>query len=339
MTSHWIFRDFKKDFAFLLLPGLIAAAIAFSLRNMSLVLPLLAFQFFGSAFMDSGHVYSTLWRTHFDTEERERSLQYWIIPILIFLFFFIWIYLRWPLLWTFVTYSTLYHNIKQFYGFNKYYQRLNNRFDWISDKYVLLNTLIPVFIFHNRKVESAGYYTDSDLFMNPTQSYYDFGMQFYFFCLATWFAYETFLFFQFKKIEWNRIFGILVPSVLYGIGFIFGNTLIEVLFPNVFSHAIGYYAIMSITLNNAKSFTQFSLKKLAFVIIIFAFVVGSLEFLIENHFGIIEPNYTKIENNFITAVLIALYLTPLFSHFIFDAIIWKYQNKRIPKLFEQSSFT
>jgi len=57
----WIGNTPRLDFLWLYLPGLLAIAASFFLHESSSSLTFLVFAFIAKEFLDSGHVYTTLW--------------------------------------------------------------------------------------------------------------------------------------------------------------------------------------------------------------------------------------------------------------------------------------
>ena len=111
----WILKTRLREFFFMYLPGLLAVLAAIFLPDLgeeSLLYGLLAM-----GVIDSGHVYTTMWRTWLHKEEIVTDKLYIFFPIAFFFLFTIWFYLGLPFLWTFVVYSTLYHHTRQVYGF------------------------------------------------------------------------------------------------------------------------------------------------------------------------------------------------------------------------------
>lgn len=166
--AMWILGSFKKDALFFYLPGGIAMLL-------TVVFPHLGesslwYAFIATGLIDSGHVYTTFWRTLFHPEEFRSRKAYFILPVCFFFIFALWFKLGAQYLWSFVVYATLFHHIRQVYGVSKWYQVLNKKSDLISDKFLYLLAVFPMFAYHFRPGVPANYYSSQDLFLSSNPS-------------------------------------------------------------------------------------------------------------------------------------------------------------------------
>mmetsp|Transcript_4727 Transcript_4727/g.8539 ORF Transcript_4727/g.8539 Transcript_4727/m.8539 type:complete len:376 (-) Transcript_4727:95-1222(-) len=102
-------------------------------------------------FTDVGHVWTTIFRTYMDSDERSRRpLLYWLSPPVIFLLSFALHYLSPIGFWTVLGYCAIYHFMKQFYGWMAIYKgRCMERWDWALDKWVIYGgALLPCAYWH-----------------------------------------------------------------------------------------------------------------------------------------------------------------------------------------------
>ncbi len=319
----WILGSFRKEFLYLYFPGLLSSAVAIfypGLGESSLLYGILAM-----GIIDSGHVYTTAWRTWLHPEEVRSSSAYWFFPLLFFSLFFGWFYFSAPYLWAFVVYATFYHHIRQVYGFTKWYQKLNRRSDRVSDYYLYFFALAPMLIYHFRPEATAGYYTEKDLFLFPMPLLRDVLLFVYFFVAASW-ALREWKLWKSGIQETNRLFSVAVPAVIYAFCFLVGTTITQVLFPLLFLHGIAYFGVMASALEKTQK--RFQREGIAiFVIIMTALIFGLTESWFEENIISHSHNGEPI----LSSVIIGLSLTPLFCHYAFDAIIWK-RNHRESKL-------
>ena len=117
----WILEKPLLDLSFLVLPALVAIGIFFSGIDYGAHLALLGFIVF--TWVDSGHVFVTVLRTYMHREEYESNKVYIYAPIVIFVTMSLWLMTGGKFIWDFVVYATLHHNIKQFYGITRWYQK------------------------------------------------------------------------------------------------------------------------------------------------------------------------------------------------------------------------
>lgn len=316
----WILGSFKRESAFIYLPGILSVIIAIlfpDLGETSLIYGLLA-----TALIDSGHVYTTVWRTVFYGEERRSHYLYWAFPLLFFVFFTVWYSSNLPYLWSFVVYSTLYHHVRQVYGFSKWYQALNKRSDKVSDYFLYTLSTLPMIIYHFRPGAVANYYSDKDLFLYPHETIRNTLLLIYASVFSAWIIFEMKLWRSGVK-EINRILSVAFPAIVYAYCFLIGKTFSQVLFPLLFIHGVSYCAVMSQTLYRTQS-KRFSTPMIAMIVVIAtAFIFGLSESWFEENFvGLNDGNAS-----WMTAAIVGMSLTPLYCHYAFDAIIWKRNHR------------
>jgi hypothetical protein len=310
----WILNSPKLELSFIYIPGLIGIIIGVmfpNLGNSSFLYALLAM-----SIIDSGHVYTTLWRTYLYKKELISSKRYLIFPILSFLLFFAWNSSGLPGLWKFVVYSTLFHHVRQIYGLSKWYQNLNKRSDKLSDFFLYTLSILPIITYHFRSGAIAQYNTIYDLFLFPNILIVRILTILFFGFLLAWIYYEKKLWEKGVK-EINRVISIAYPTIIFSYCFFIGETLTQVLIPLLFIHGISYIGIMGITLKRTQKIKFSSFSKAIFVIIFTATTLGICE-------AWIEQNVIELSNpSFLNSLFIGIYLTPLFCHYYFDSVIWK----------------
>lgn len=302
----------------------IFVAILFpQLAETSLVYALLA-----TALIDSGHVYTTAWRTVLNAEERISMALYWILPLMIFCFFSYWHYSGIPYLWSFVVYSTLFHHIRQVYGFSKWYQHLNRRKDRKSDYWLYILSILPIIIYHFRQGAIGAYYSDYDLLLFPHQGLFTILRLVYAFLILGWLVYEIFLWRK-GLHEGNRFLSVLFSVLVYGYCFLIGQTITQVLFPLLFIHGIAYFGVMGQTLHRTQT-QRFATPSMALgVVLITAFIFGLTESWVEEDLVELISDYPS----WVRALLVGGLLTPLFCHYVFDAMIWKSTHREAKSTF------
>ncbi len=316
----WIFGNLKRELLFLYLPGLLGVAIACldgQIGETSLLYGLLV-----TAFMDSGHVYTTFWRTHLNPEERNSSRAYWIAPVVIFGGFASWYAFNLPYLWSFVVYASFHHHLRQAYGFSKWYQYLNNSYRKTSDIFLYLLSCMTLLAYHFRSGVMANYYGENALLMFPDENILRIVTGAFFGALAAWILWEIRLW-QNGVREYNRIMSVASPVLVYSYCFFIGETFTEVIFPFTILHAVSYFGIMGQSLERTQK-SRFSSFQIALGIVLgTALIFGLMESAVEEH----VLGSTSFES-----IVVGLYLTPLFLHYYFDSVIWR-KNHREAKAF------
>ncbi len=307
------------------LPGLLAVIAAIFSPNLgeeSLLYGMLAL-----GVIDSGHVYTTMWRTWLHKEEVITEKLYFFFPVAFFLLFATWFYFELPYLWSFVVYSTLYHHTRQVYGFSKWYQKLNKRQDNESDRYLYFFAYFPMVIYHFRPEAIGSYYTDTDLFLYPQPVLRDFLLYFYLMVAMTW-GYREWRLWQSGIREPNRILSVAYPGVIYAFCFLVGNTVTQILFPLLFIHGIAYFGVMGQSMS--KTQRRFQNEGIAIlVVLVTAVVFGLTESWFEENF----VGHKLGENPILNSFIIGLSLTPLYCHYAFDAMIWRKNHREAGLIF------
>jgi len=249
-NTQSIWKDYPTDFLLLYFPGLLAIAFSHYLPKSEESTLFLIFAFIATGFLDSGHVYVTLWRTYFLPRERQRSFVYWWAPVFFFSLFYLWTFQQWGYLAAFVVYATVFHNIRQLLGISKWYQRQNKSWTKISDIFLYLMCIVPFVGFHFRAdTQLEHYYATDELFRYPSSFLLQCTVGIYFTVLISWLSFEII---RWKRHqEWNRFFSVLFAAIFYGYAFFIGKTIAQVLFPLVVSHGFAYLAL-----------TEFSLRKI-----------------------------------------------------------------------------
>ncbi len=320
----WIWGEGWKDAAWLYVPGLIAVALAFSHVFEANSTGFLIFAFVAGGLLDSGHVYTTLWRTYFHRDERRRSHMYVVTPVLVFAIFALWLSCGGLWIGTFIVYATLFHNVRQFFGISKWYQRLNGVMRPASDKFLYALSFGPAVIGHFRSdVVWPSYYTRDEVMIVPWPEVYGALMSGYLAVLAAWVAYEIWI--LRKSREWNRTLAIAMPALVYGLSFLRGQSLAEILFPLVVAHGAAYIGLTALSTHRLGRPVKWPLGAMSLVVLFTALVFGTMEvFFEEFQMNLLDPR---------VAPLMALYLTPLFCHFIFDAFLWKASHPEASQIY------
>ncbi len=315
----WILSTPLREFSYLYAPGLLAVAASLlwpDLGDESLLYGILAM-----GIIDSGHVYTTIWRTWLHPEEVKSRAGYWFFPLLFCAVFTMWFYLEIPYLWAFVVYATFYHHARQVYGFSKWYQKLNRRNDKFSDYVIYFLALFPLIIYHFRPEAIGNYYTENDLFLYPWNELRDVLLFIYFAAVFGWIFREMKLW-QSGIRETNRIFSIACPGIIYAYCFLVGTTITQILFPLLFLHGVAYFGVMGQSLRRTQK--RFNGKYLAILtVLVTAVVFGLSEAWFEEN---IVPRGLG-DNAWLSALVVGISLTPLFCHYAFDAIIWRKNHR------------
>lgn len=338
MKQHWILGSFRRDFLFLTFPGLVAIAFAAATRHSQDWVLRIWIASFVYICIDSGHVYTTMWRTYLQPSEfRDKRKLYLATPLVFMLAFFIWVYAQLPGLWELVVYGTLFHNFRQLWGFLRWYEKIEGRKDPNTGFFFHAFILIPIIAFHVNPSRPKGYYyvDSSEMFHFPSELAYK-G------CLIAYGAvFLVFLLHELQNYraglrEPGRLLGLITAIVLYGYGPLFGTTFSELILPLVASHGIAYMAVMSQTTGRLGHTRWSGFRQLLIVMIVTAVGFGVADGLMQWWLMDEKTSYLAGAPNALLALGTALSLGPLYSHYLFDAFLWKKSHRDAPVVFSAS---
>lgn len=327
---NWISKSPLIDIPFIMLPGLICLSIAQMIDGNTFLLGILLSIV---VIVDSGHIYSTFWRTILVKKEFNRSkILYIISPILFYLIFFIlFLFFEVSFFWSLLFYASIFHQIRQNIGISKWYSKINNvKLDKIIIKFLYLLTLLPVLIFHFRpynQIKDIFFYSPSDIFKMENLLVYDILIQIYFVLVFIYLSYEIYNLIRNKDFS-RFTFNFLLITLNY-FCFIKGGSLHEVLLPPLFLHGLSYLTINYISykrINPKRLFIQ-NVKNKIFVVLI-PLLIGSFLFYIDQNI----PNPDNLINN----IVFSIYILPIICHHFWDAFIWKRDHPDSHKIYNNT---
>lgn len=297
--------------------------------------------FIALVLVDNGHVYTTLWRTYLNKKELLSHHYYQTFPPICFFLILVFTQVALPWFWVFVVYFTLYHNLRQLYGFYRWYGSLHQLKDRILNFLFYALCLCPVFIFHTAKARVGfNYYHagDSLNFENALLNQISWGI---YFTLGLGFVlYAGFITFRRKNLAvWPMFLFMVTSFVLYGLAFIPARTSLEIIGPLAFSHGISYFGAIALSMyrlpTQQKEWPDFSrlffksgIVGISILVVLTAIVFGVADDFFQERFIDDEVNNLSL----LQSLFIALWVTPLFSHYYFDSKLWRHTNKDFSSL-------
>lgn len=308
-TSAWIFEKGYLDFSWLFLPGLLAIGLSFLISNQTTVL-FRVYAFLTLILLDTGHCYSTLWRTYFHTVERKRRpWTYALVPVIIFSFLAS-TYREQalqPILFAIFFWIRSWHNIRQSYGVSKWYQQKNNRINPMSDFFLYTLCALPMIILvsgHRLAKERYSFLAShGDAIQTALYPLY------VTFCIS-WILYEVYHWRRHREL--NRVLSILVPAIIYGF-LLMNNFTLSLGFALMISHAVAYFALVHVALKKTKSPWVESKSKVLWVILIPAAFAVIERFPIES---------LALKVDFLNALSVVSY-TVFYTHVYYDTFLWR----------------
>jgi len=343
-AQPWIYSA-RVDGVFILAPGLLATCIALWLMHSG----------FGSADVsawmwlllvvgiDVAHVYSTVYRTYFDKQERSRlAVWLWAVPL------FAWIvgmvcYSISPLLfWSALAYTAVFHFIRQQYGFVMIYSRSEwtlpkwcKRLDQIA---IYAATLGPLLYWHTHLPRAFVWFVEGDFIALPAICW-TVGKWLYALTLIAYFAKEIWLFARYKQLNLPRNAMMLITASSWYVGIVIAQGDLIFTLTNVVAHGIPYIALTFMykkaevtRFNRVKSWFTLRWMPLTIgLIILFAYVEEGIwdGFVWREHLRIfpVFDQLPQIDTANLLAVLVPLLTVPQLTHYVLDAVIWRLRDQ------------
>lgn len=343
--QHWIFNK-KTDILGLLLPVWMVLTVIFFLPE----------SFIQSDFplwmwvvlvlgIDVSHVWSTIFRTYLDKEEREKhKLLLGATPILAFAFLFVVAFLSPFWFWRILAYLALFHFIKQQYGFMMLYKVKGKDFaprKWLTDKQVIyFSMLYPVIFWHFSPDRAFSWFISGDFFpfhswMPLSETFWTVANLCYLAIILSWLGLEI----RRSQKSTGKILWVLTTTANWFLGIVYFNSDIVFTITNVVAHGIPY-VILIIQYEHRKSIIRTrhrSLFLISFYVIIGILLLGTVEeyfwdiFLYGEHRSFYEsftPYFSVFaEHPTTVALALALLSLPQVTHYILDGFIWKSNDK------------
>lgn len=343
-SQPWI-HSARVDGAFILAPGLLAAAIALWLMRSG----------FGatdvSAWMwlllvvgiDVAHVYSTIYRTYFDKQERVKlSVWLWTVPLLAWIAGMICYSISPRLFWSALAYTAVFHFIRQQYGFVMIYSRqdralpaLNKR---INQTAIYAATLGPMLYWHTHLPRPFTWFVEGD-FISLPMSFWKFGKWIYAAVLVAYLLKEIWLGWRHRQFNIPRNCMMLVTATSWYVGIIVAQGDLIFTLTNVVAHGIPYIALTFVykkaevaRFNRVNSW--FKLRRLPLTIgllMLFAYIEEGLWdcFVWREHlqFFPLFSLLPQVSAATLLAIVVPLLTVPQLTHYVLDAVIWRLRDQ------------
>lgn len=304
--------------------------------------------------IDVSHVWSTIFRTYLDKEERNNHrLLLSATPILAFSVLFVLAFMSTFWFWRILAYLALFHFIKQQYGFMMLYKVKAKDFasrKWLTDRQVIYMAMIyPVLFWHLTPDRAFSWFVDGDFFAGyrllfiPQNIWLVFHI-IYTSIILTWLIIEI----KRKNKSWGKILWVMTTALNWFIGIVYFNSDVVFTITNVVAHGIPY-VILIVQYEHQKSVIREKQKKIffiAFYVVAGVLLLGTIEeyfwdiFLYGEHRSFYE-SFTPyfdffVEHPAAVALALALLSLPQVTHYILDGFIWKNndQNPYVKLIFK-----
>ncbi|MBL7727865.1 MAG: hypothetical protein JNM68_09270 [Dinghuibacter sp.] len=291
--------------------------------------------------VDVAHVYSTLYRTYFDsnTFKRQRSVLV-AVPFIGFVAGVLVYSVSAVLFWRLLAYVAVFHFVRQQYGFMRVYARKENEPRWLrlTDTITIYYvTLYPLLYWHLNGPRNFNWFTANDFLYLESKWLSQLFLVLYILVCAVFVIKEVVLFIQNKWINCPKLLVVSGTALSWYFGIVYFNGDMAFTLLNVVSHGIPYMALVWIY--GRKNYTGkpaagrflrlvFSRKGLLVFILLLAVLAfveeGLWDLLVwQEHrslFGGIAP--VSISHQWLSIIVPVLAL-PQVTHYILDGFIWR----------------
>jgi|GEM_PF-2678908 len=320
-SNPWILGSFWRDFCAILLPALLGFFLS---RSISYTHGFGAGQlalFIVYGWIDSGHVWTTLWRTHAVREERIRRPWATWLPLLITVSIAAWLLLGIPGFWIFAVTATLFHNQRQLWGFLRWYEKLSGTRHRVSAWFFAGFVGLPVAAYAMRPLDPGHFYL-----VKADIPHFSFSFGFWavtaawFTLVFAWAFWELFLYFGCGLREWGRCFALGATALIYGYAFFGARTVMDIAFPLVLSHGVSYLAVMIQTSRRLRIPLSGTQRAGWAWLLGTALAGGLLAYFLLEEFEF--ENWNKGPGSALVCIAVALYFGPTLSHYFSDSWLW-----------------
>jgi hypothetical protein len=288
--------------------------------------------------IDVAHVYSSLFRTYFDKEEfqRRRRLYLWV-PILCWILgAVVYTVLGSGLFWAIVTYSAIYHFVRQQYGFMMLYRRgeptqtLSYRVDQVC---IYLATIYPLVYWHTYSRDFR-WFESFELYRIPSPLPERILRVLYLTCLFVFVVKEVKFFCDTRSLNLGKSLLLAATAISWSTGIIFFNADFTFTLINIVSHGLPYLALVWIYQYRRKKkeptkpflgFFQFKFIPLYLgALFALAFIEeGIWDWFVWKEHPNIFGNFQISVAPWVFSILVPLLIMPQMTHYILDAFIWR----------------
>jgi hypothetical protein len=347
-SKPWL-KSSTFDFTFILLPSFFSVlfVILFSKwGGETHLVPLWAWLIFILG-IDVSHVYSTLFRTYFNSNEfNENKTLLTLIPIGVWFIGVILYSIHSLLFWRVLAYVAVFHFVRQQYGFLRLYTREDktNSYDrFLSSAIIYLATIYPIVYWHCHQPRNFHWFIDGDFFIGLPIIFNIIVGVTYGIIFSLYIVNEIQNYFKGKPLNVPKNMIVMGTALSWYFGIIYFNGDMMFTVTNVVSHGIPYMALIWIYGEKQKDksniplifghlsyktfFSKFSVPLFFLVLFIFGYLEEAFwaNLVWREHlevFGFLGglPEITAKDT---LAWLVPLLTVPQATHYVLDGFIWR----------------
>ena len=292
--------------------------------------------------VDVAHVYSTLYRTYFNSNAIRKLKPLLIfIPLLSFIGAAIIYTISDGWFWRLLAYLAVYHFVRQQYGFMKLYSRNETLPVWerIIDKFIIYYaTIFPLMHWHFGGKRNFNWFVENEFLSFPAEGFLKVATAIYWLAIVCYLVKEILHLIRYKTINIPKFAVIAGTLVSWYFGIVYFNGDLAFTLLNVISHGIPYMALIWISEKKAVSklkadnylrifFGRYGIVFFLGLIFLLAYLEEGLwDWAVwkehQNIFGFFHQIPFHADNMMLSFIIPLLAL-PQITHYIIDGFIWK----------------
>ncbi|MBD1385040.1 hypothetical protein IDJ75_07095 [Mucilaginibacter rigui] len=300
-------------------------------------------------FIDVAHVYSTLYRTYFNSKSYKKEAFLIIVPIACYIVGVLLHNYNGMLFWRVLAYLAVFHFVRQQYGFMRLYSRQEGSNCWfrLIDKLAIYTaTIYPLFYWHFEGDRNFSWFVENDIISFHSPVLLGIGLGLYLLVIATYVVKEVTYLANTGAFNWprNLLIGGTFLSWYFGIVYFNGDMAFTTL--NVISHGIPYMALIWIfekkkhgkSGNKNNLILKYTFSKfggVVFFVLLLAFLAyveeGLWDGMVWKEHGSVFTFFAclpKISNEQVLSLLVPLLALPQSTHYVLDGFIWKVNKEK-----------
>lgn len=331
VRNGWIFSK-KEDILFFVFPLLVGAVLVGSDRYFNLKSSHLGgfntyvIIFSLLAFFDASHVFSTIFKSYLDTNERRhRKILLFLVPLLIYLLLIL-IYNIWGLKIVLILfgYYNVYHIVRQQYGWVSISARKaneNNKLDYYFDKITIYTFMVLPVVWAHFSFPA----TDKQISIPKSKTAASICIALLMLTFVLYFARQIFKLFTGKAINFSKMLQMTTSFISWGAVIVFQSPLLLVI--TVLLHGIPYLGIVykQSGMNKRIERGPFFLK-MGYPLWFFLIVVFTLGLLYTKMNNVVKISFSL--GLFKEYLICALLVFPI-MHFTIDGVIWRRKSYKV----------
>jgi hypothetical protein len=338
-SQPWI-KSGPIDSAFILAPAFLATAAALLIISTGHGTAAVSLWSWAALVIgiDVAHVYSTIYRTYCDAEERVRlsgwliatPLVSWVIGVLLY-------NLSAGIFWCALAYTAVFHFVRQQYGFLMLYgrgeqvPRLCRRLDQLA---IYGATLFPLLYWHTHLSQPFVWFVEGDFIGLPARLW-TLAWPLYVALFAAYLIKEAWLALKVRTLNIPRNAVVLGTALSWYVGIVVARGDLVFTLTNIVAHGIPYIALTCVFANHRdrqlrRPLSWFVPKLLPLAIgflVVLAFAEEGLwDGLVWREHLALFPGFRSlpgIESVSALSLIVPLLAVPQMTHYVIDAVIWR----------------